>query len=116
MEAAHLWKSPIIENRPLVKTAHLLRVSNFYYRLFLFIFSSNAFYPLGSLRVNWVSDKIYWTNTTTTSIWVSNMDGSSRAMLLKLEHRPHHLRVDTVSGQLYYIAREDGLRKSVVYR
>ncbi|KAL5259102.1 hypothetical protein ACHWQZ_G009529 [Mnemiopsis leidyi] len=58
---------------------------------------------ISDLVVDWVSDNIYWTNQTSHALMVGNMDGSVVVELLKLETTPHHLTMDPISGNLYWI-------------
>lgn len=43
---------------------------------------SHGFFPLGGLAVDWVHDKLYWTDSGTSRIEVANLDGAHRKVLL----------------------------------
>lgn len=39
-------------------------------------------FPSGGLAVDWVHDKLYWTDSGTSRIEVANLDGAHRKVLL----------------------------------
>ena len=51
------------------------------------------------VAVDWVNDKLYWTDAETSRIEVSELDGTKRKLLFSTElDRPRALVVDPQSG------------------
>ncbi|XP_071451711.1 low-density lipoprotein receptor-related protein 2 [Hetaerina americana] len=50
---------------------------------------------------DWTQRKIYWTDSTNSSIYAVNLDGTGLVMIVRVE-RPRAIVVDPCSGYLYY--------------
>ena len=88
------------------------------------IASNNLEIPTG-LAVDWINEKVYWTDAGTDKIEVSNFDGSQRSVVIwSGMERPRDIVVDPSNGYFYWTdwgtvaliskAYLDGTRASVV--
>jgi low-density lipoprotein receptor-related protein 4 len=63
--------------------------------------------PAG-LALDWITDKLYWTDAGTARIEVANSDGSMRGLLIWDElDKPRDIVVDPIGKSLYLLMKID---------
>ena len=89
------------------------------------VIASNSLESPTGLAVDWINEKVYWTDVGTDKIEVSNFDGSQRSVVIwSGMERPRDIVVDPSNGYFYWTdwgtvaliskAYLDGTRASVV--
>ena len=89
------------------------------------VIASNSLESPTGLAVDWINEKVYWTDVGTDKIEVSNFDGSQRSVVIwSGMDRPRNIVVDPSNGYFYWTdwgtvaliskAYLDGTRASVV--
>lgn len=57
------------------------------------------FFPLGGLAIDWIHDKLYWTDSGTSRIEVANLDGTHRKVLLwQNMEKPRAIALHPIEG------------------
>lgn len=60
---------------------------------------TNNFPPLGGLAIDWIHDKLYWTDSGTSRIEVANLDGTHRKVLLwQNMEKPRAIALHPIEG------------------
>lgn len=55
--------------------------------------------PAGGLAIDWIHDKLFWTDSGTSRIEVSNLDGSHRKVLLWQDmEKPRAIALNPMEG------------------
>ena len=55
--------------------------------------------PLGGLAIDWIHDKLYWTDSGTSRIEVANLDGTHRKVLLwQNMEKPRAIALHPIEG------------------